>query len=83
MALVALGVTQCGLCNRALTDQDDILGFPDYVGWDYFWLADGAVHRDCFSLWPKRIDFIQSFNATNPRLVLDDQGKYCQRGNAA
>ena len=68
MALVALGHSQCRICDRVIRDGDEYIGFSDFgpEPGDPSWMTDfvdAAVHRACFVAWDKRDVFLEHLNA--------------------
>jgi hypothetical protein len=53
MALIFLGSTECGICNKVLMDNDDVIGLPAISNLNhrlhrYF---DMGFHQECFDNW--------------------------------
>jgi hypothetical protein len=58
MALLIRGKTKCPLCEKVITDNDDVIAFPAFLGANHplSRFSDSAFHRTCFSTCPERAE---------------------------
>lgn len=63
MAIIIRGVTACPLCGEVLRDGDDIVATPHFLhSGPLSRYSDAAMHRECFTAWPKADAFRSAFN---------------------
>ncbi|MHC4985394.1 MAG: hypothetical protein ACYTFO_04475 [Planctomycetota bacterium] len=65
MALIALGVTRCALCEEILTDRDDIVATTHFIAdqGDHLWrYSDAGMHKTCFLQWKHKAEFVARYN---------------------
>jgi hypothetical protein len=57
MALIIRGKTKCPLCQKLITENDDVISFPAFlgVGHPLNRFSDSAFHRACFAKSPESI----------------------------
>src|SRR5262245_49615382 len=66
MALIMRGKTQCALCERVLSEGDDIVATSHFIGdpYDRLWrYSDAGMHRACLLAWDDRTAFIARYNS--------------------
>ena len=56
MALILIGITECLICGRVLSSEDEIEAFPAFLKkthplWRY---SDSAMHRQCYEASPDK-----------------------------
>ena len=56
MALIFLGLTECSLCGKILSGEDECIGLPPLIDtahplYRYF---DTGMHRDCYDNWDEK-----------------------------
>lgn len=82
MAVIIRGITTCSICGAVLADADDIVSTPHFIHDASHKLrrfSDSAMHRSCFTAWPKAGAFRAAFNKTwsklapgHPRVMMED-----------
>jgi hypothetical protein len=71
MALLLVGKTACSLCEAVIEASHSCLLFPHFVpaGHPLQNYSDSAMHKQCFSDWEQRFEFIEFFNRTQGQVV--------------
>ena len=71
MALLLVGKTLCSICDAVIEASHKSVLFPHFVpaGHALQRYSDSAMHKQCFSDWEERLDFIDFFNQTQGRVV--------------
>lgn len=66
MAMIALGVTRCPLCDEVIEEGHAIVATSHFIAdssdslWRY---SDAAFHKSCFLAWERREEFVDRYNA--------------------
>ncbi len=67
MALIFRGSTECSICGKVISAEDDIVATTHFVAGQNDPLSrfsDSGMHRACFMDWPLRQSFVDRYNAT-------------------
>lgn len=65
MALIFRGKTECAICHKVITVDDEIVAASHFIGdtndalWKY---SDAVFHKRCFAEWDRREEFVKRFN---------------------
>jgi hypothetical protein len=74
MALLLVGKTPCSICEAVIEASHRSVLFPHFVpaGHPLQNYSDSAMHKQCFSDWEQRFEFIDLFNRTQGQIVWDN-----------